>query len=139
MEQITQQIRNDIAVWGVFYPDHRRMALWVKFTHPDRYKAQKVVNALLTLMEDPGQPERLELMRPANLPDSPIPQQRWPILLYGMLAGLGVGAIMAFFLAAPRGRDLKPQWSDPGRLWANAGSLPPPSMEIMRARRRSRP
>jgi len=97
MEEIARQMRKDIDLWGLFYPDHKRMALWVKFTYPDRYKAQAVVSRLLTLMDEPGRPEKLEMMRPANLPESPIPQQRWPILVGGLVAGLGVGVILALF------------------------------------------
>jgi hypothetical protein len=114
MGDVVGRMRRDIRIRYSASPDGKGVEIAVDFTYPNRYKAQAVIRELVTRFTEANVTaarsgtfrgaENLEVVAPANLPETPVPADIWPMVGGGLFGGLLVGALLAL---AARSRPLR--------------------------------
>ena len=115
LEQVIDKMREDLRIEPPA-PDRLRTTFSIAFTYTDRFKAQAVVNELVSqfvkfqtnyLTDTPGlrldltdEAQLLEL-DPASLPEAPVWPPRRGIITGGLLAGLLLGIVAAVIRRGP--------------------------------------
>lgn len=125
MEDVVQVMRDDIRISPVEMPASGGSSLAIRFSYPDKYKAQAVVRELVNglfmenVREDafPRAGQSLKVFDRASLPDRPIGPNR----LGFVAAGLAVGLLTGVLAAVLRRRPVK--WSLGMGAFAAAGLL----------------
>lgn len=106
LEDVIDEMRNHILVDYVWLPTRHASAFNVRFTYPDKVKAQQTVNALVSAFVEQNQEmqrgdrsfgEVLEVVDTASLPVNPVSPYRFMYALSGSVLGFLLATVIALF------------------------------------------